>query len=226
MKTSNILLVLSLSVTLLFGFSSNLVLKAEFDKINPNDPFHGYKKEALQPFKYITLGGKAFGIARIQYGQQYEIRSSVNKELLDWNIVGDTLKVTYRRNWSFDHYNPSDPFRGRPNLYITMPELSEFTSDGVTCIISDLRLDSLKVQQKGNQLLLKDSQIANLSAMLVNHGRIVLDGSNSIGNAVVTASDSSYMSARKDVFRQFRLAADSTTIVSVPGGLLKKMIRL
>ena len=100
MKTSNILLTCLLAVMLLFIVGSNLVLKAEFDKIDRKDAFYGYKQETVKTFKYIKIQGKQIGITQIQPGKNYEIRFNKDRKLFDWKVIGDTLEMTYKRTWN------------------------------------------------------------------------------------------------------------------------------
>lgn len=225
MKTSNILILGLLALTLLFGLSSNFVLKGEFKKIDQNDPFAGYRKEPLKSFKYVTLSGKAFGLTQIQQGDKFEVRTTINPEILDWNIVNDTLKVNYKRNWNEAGYNPPNPFDGKPVIYIIAPKLSYIRSSGVTCIVRNWKTEDLTIDQRGNRMLITDNTFGNLSARLTAQGYIQINHKNKIEKAVVTVKDSSAFTT-ENVFKSFSMQVDSAAHVSLPGNLIKQTTNL
>ena len=221
MKTSNILLIGLLVVTLLFGMGSNLVLKGEFEKINKNDLYSGYRKESLKPFKYVTLGGKPFGYAQIQPGQNFEIRTKANPKILDWKIEKDTLKLNYKKDWKDDGYSPPDPFWGPPVIYILAPEISMIESNNVRTKVSGWDNQDLVVRQKGERMRMINNKIANLSVQINSQGHVEIDQKNDIGTANVFVKDSSNFST-ENVFKSFNIQVDSAARVSLPGNLLKK----
>lgn len=219
MKTSNILLIALLAVTLLFGMGSNLVLKNEFGKINKDGLYAGFRKEPLRPFKYISLGGNAYGYTEIRPGKEFEIRTTLNPKLLEWKVAGDTLKITYKKNRNDEGYNYPNPYWGAPAVYILAPEVSYIESQNVITKVSDWNSKNLRINQQGQQMLLLNNTIHQFSAEIDHQGFLQIDRKNSIYNANVSVSDSSTF-ATENVFKSFRMQVDSAAKVSVPGSLL------
>ncbi len=221
MKTSNILLIGLLVVMLLFGMGSNLVLKTEFEKINKNDMFSGYRKEPLKPFSYISIGGKAFGYAQIQPGENFEIRTTANPRILDWKIVKDTLKINYKKDWNDEGFSPPNPFWGAPIIYILAPEISMIKSNDVRTKVSGWNSMDMVVRQKGERMLMINNKITNLSVQIESNGYLEIDQTNQIANAKVVVKDSSNF-VTDNVFKSFSMQVDSAAHVNLPGNLLKK----
>lgn len=221
MKTSNILLIALLAVTLLFGMGSNLVLKNEFGKINKDGMYAGFRKEPLKPFKYVTLGGKSFGYTEIRPGKEFEIRTTLNSKLLEWKLAGDTLKITFKKTWKGEGYNYPNPYWGAPVLYILAPEVSYIESHHVVTKVSDWNSKKLTINQRGQQMLLLNNNIHQFSAQIGHQGFLQIDKKNSINNASVLVNDSSTF-ATENVFKSFSMQVDSAAKVSVPGSLLSK----
>jgi|GEM_PF-786301 len=221
MKTSNILLIGLLVVTLLFGMGSNLVLKSEFEKVNKGDTYAGYRKEPLKPFKYVSLGGKAFGYTQIEPGKDFEMRTTANPRILEWKIENDTLKLNYKKDWNDEGYGAINPFWGRPVAYILAPNLSGIESKGVRTMVSGWNSQELVLRQQGQRMLMVNNKIANLSLQIDAQGYIEINQKNKIGTANVLVKDSSNF-ITENVFKSFNIQVDSAARVSLPGNLLKK----
>ncbi len=98
MKTSNALLIAVLVVTGLALTGFNLVLKAEYGKIDFKDPYYGYVLENLPPFKVLRLRGSYSGLAQIQQGKESQIRiREWGKKDVKWQLRGDTLEVSWHK---------------------------------------------------------------------------------------------------------------------------------
>jgi len=96
MKTSNRLLIALLTVTLAAILSSNLVLKAEYEKIDFKDPFYGYQTAKLPPFKVVKLSGGHAGLIQLQPGTAYEVRvSAKDSNEVKWQVRNDTLELYF-----------------------------------------------------------------------------------------------------------------------------------
>jgi hypothetical protein len=99
MKTSNKLLLALFTVVLLFALGLNFPLKRTFDSIGLNDPYLGYLRDTLPPFKYIKLTGNRFTLIQVQPGTQFELR----RKHLDFerNLEGANLKTEVRSDTLF-----------------------------------------------------------------------------------------------------------------------------
>jgi hypothetical protein len=224
MKTSNILLTCLLAVTLLFIVGSNLVLKAEFDKIDRKDAFYGYKQETVKPFKYVKLQGKQIGITQIQPGTSYEIRFNKDRKLFDWKVIGDTLEMTYKRTWN-EQPNQHDKLNYKPVVYILAPQISGVTTEKTTSIVKGWKNQNMIIKQSGNVMLLTDNTIHDLSALLTQGGNMKIDSNNRIENSITEVKDSSSFSTDKNIFKSFQAHVDSTGHISLPGDLYRKTLK-
>lgn len=224
MKTSNILLTCLLAVMLLFIVGSNLVLKAEFDKIDRKDAFYGYKQETVKPFNYVKLQGKQIGITQIQPGTSYEIRYNKDRALFDWKVIGDTLEMTYKRTWN-EQPNQHDNLNYKPAVYILAPQISGVTAEKTTSIIKGWKNQNMIIKQAGNVILLTDNTIHDLSASLTEGGNMKIDSNNRIENANAQVKDSSLFSTDKNIFKSFQAHVDSTGHITLPGDLYRKALK-
>lgn len=221
MKKSNILIIALLAITLLFVVGSNLVLKAEFEKIDLNDPYYGFKKEALKPFSYVKVNGKQVGVTQIEPGAAFEIRYIVDKKMLNWEVNGDTLELTHRA--ILDEYDRNYDLDTKPAIYISAPKLSGIDVTNTVNIIKGWKTANFTLKQKGKSLLLTDNSISNLSATIDSGGYMLINGKNKIGKSEIIVKDSSELSSEKDIFGSFQVSVDSSAKIKLPGSLYKKI---
>lgn len=224
MKTSNILLIITVSLFFLVTLCSNLVLKNQFDKIDKNDPFYGFSKHQIKPFHYIRMQGKDVGLTEIRQGPVAEIRTITQPKYLRWDVSGDTLILTYTPEGNQGYRPRGGAFGSLPSFYVTAPELKGIISDNIRCKIKNYKFGDLMVQQKGDGLLMTGSSIDNLTARVSANGYLKLDQKNHIGTADIEVRDSSALSADKDMFKLFNAKIDSSAYISMPGSMLKKMM--
>ncbi len=220
MKTSNILLIGLLAITLLFGFTSNLVLKTEFDKIDQKDPFAGYHKQSLKPFKYVTIQGKILGHTQISPGKEFEIRSSIAFKWIKWKIQDDTLKIAYTSDVKAN-YPAGYNFGAAPTTYIMAPRLSGVTADKSACKISDWTLDSFQINQQGEDVQVDHNTFGTLLVNLEKEASFRMSRENKINSAKVLVKEASKFET-ENVYKTFQIKADSTARVSLPGSLLQQ----
>ncbi len=223
MKTSNILLIAVFSVVLLALLGSNLVLKAEYEKIDKNDPLYGFRTEAVQPFKYIRLEGKAFGLTEIHPGKTFEISATPEKRLLDWKVTGDTLVFTYKRDWELFGPFTEDNLSIAPTIYISAPEIKGITSHNVPFRIKNWKSGEMTVRQEGGALLFSDNSIDNLRTQVSSGGVLVLKSKNTFGDAEVQVRDSSSIKIENDNFKSLKASVDSSAHINIPGSMFRSM---
>ncbi len=224
MKTSNILLIITLSIFFLVTLSSNFVLKKQFDKIDKDDKFYGFSKHSVGTFRYLHLKGKGFGLTEIQQGPEAEIRMITLPQYLEWQISGDTLVVTYKANWN-QGYQARDAFGSTPSIYIIAPQLQGIISDNIRSKVKNYKFEDLVIDQKGDALMLDHATVRNLKATISGNGYLKLDPESQVGTADVDIRDSSTFNAEKDIFGNFDAMIDSSAYISLPGSMLKKMMR-
>lgn len=223
MKTSNILLSVVFTMVLIAIVGSNLVLKAEYDKIDKNDPLYGYKTEAVQPFKYVRLEGKAFGLTQIHPGKKFEISALPERRLLDWKVTGDTLIFTYKRDWELFVPFSEDNLIAAPSIYITAPEIKGIMSKNVPFRIQNWKSTEMSVWQEGGALQLNGNHIENLKTQVSSGGILVFQSKNSFGNAEVQVRDSSSFKIEKNNFKSLKASVDSSAHINVPGGMIRSI---
>lgn len=224
MKTSNILLAVALSVFFLVTLSSNFVLKNQFDKIDKDDKFYGFSKHQVGAFKYLHLKGRGFALTEIQQGPTAEIRMITLPQYLEWAHSGDTLVVTYKADWK-QGYLPRDAFGSLPSVYIIAPKLEAIISDSIRTRIKDYKFEDLIVEQKGNSLMLANSTVNNFKATISRSGYVLLNPQSRIEMADIDIRDNSTFNAEKDIFGDINTLIDSSAYISLPGSMLKKMMK-
>ncbi|WP_439555868.1 hypothetical protein [Dyadobacter sp.] len=223
MKQSNIFLIALFSLTFLVLLVSNLILKAEFEQIDRNDPFYGFRKETVKPFKYVKLGGKTFGLTEISQGDKFELMASPEQKYYDWKIKGDTLVFNYKREW--EQYGPftEQTFNIAPNFYITAPGIKTITADNVPLRVKNWKNGDLAISVKNGVLLLSDNAIKNLDTDVSSGGLIKFGGVNSFEKVNIQVRDSSRLKVEKDVFKSFNAEIDSLAHIELPGKLYPKL---
>jgi hypothetical protein len=223
MKTSNILLIVTISIFFLVTLSSNLVLKSQFDKIDKNDAFYGFSKHQIKPFQYVKLQGRDVGLTEIRQGPAAEIRMITLPKYLRWDFSGDTLILTYTGEVNQGYRPRGGTYGSLPSFYVITPALKGIISDNIRCKVRNYKFEDLMVQQNGDGLFLAGSSIDNLTANVAANGYFKLGQDNQIGTADITVHDSSELSADKDMFKLFNAKIDSSAYISMPGSMLQKM---
>lgn len=227
MKNSNKLIVGLLIAMILGIFSTNLVLKAEFDKINFKDIYHNYSQESLPSFKAVRLEGSYGGLFQIQQGNESEIRIlDGNINHLKWHVSGDTLILFYNNDWKPYNYRPGDAFNFAPTAFITSPHLQSLYAKGVNCKITGWEEMEWDLKQEGNNsgMLLSDNEIEKLSVNLEQGGLLAIGSRNDIKNANFHIQDTSSFVIEKDVFKTLVIKSDSSASIKIPGSLYHKFV--
>jgi hypothetical protein len=223
MKASNIITIILLAMVFVAIVGSNLVLKAEYEKLDRKDPLAGYKKEVLKPFKYIKLQGKAFGLTEIRQGANYEIDMNSNPKHLSWEVKDDTLFVNYKRTWDEQWLNRDDKLKSVASIYIFSPQLLQITSDNVLCRVKGWKSEKLAIDQNGSLLTFTDNQISNLDLKLKAGNYTHINELNVFGKANVEVADSSSLVIEKDNMKAMTARFDSATHLTMPGSLFRKI---
>ena len=228
MKTSNRLLLGLLAIIFVAIGATAMVLKAEFEKIDTDDPFYGYTLENPPPFRAVRLTGNYQALVQLQPGDEYAIRmNNYSKKGTTWDVSGDTLVVSF----DFPTRQPPPDFHyafydRSASVYITLPYLSSLTAAGITTKLIGWQQDSLRLTTQGTQrgLLLTGSNLNQLVATTTQGGFTLLESDNEIVRAQVAVRDSSSFTAKYDVIDSLNLLADSTAQVELPGSLLRKVV--
>ncbi|MCF2487420.1 hypothetical protein [Dyadobacter sp. CY347] len=223
MKTSNILIIIMLSLFLSAMVASNLVLKKEFDKIDRKDPYSGYTKHSLQPFHYVKLQGVGFGVTEVSQGKDFEIKFVVDRKFLDWKVINDTLTVNYKKDFPEGGQSPQQIVHTLPSVYIFVPALKGLESNTINCKIKNMKQESLTVKQIGGAMVMLENQISDLRADFVSGAIVTTYRENEFGNSKITVQDSSTFQVDSNVFKSLDLQVGDSAHVKVPGSLLKKL---
>lgn len=226
MKTSNKLILLLFALLFVSIIGSSFSLKSKFDKIDMNDPYLGYSRDTLPPFRYVKLTGNAFGTVQLQPGKIFEmrmidIRNYNDHPKVSHFISGDTLILSFTRDgprgtlWD-------GTFKINPSVYISAPEIAGLTSNLVPCIVKGWQSSDFNIQQSGQGVLLSNNQFENLNITGQNGAYININKGNKFGSTLLTLKDSSTFVSKKDVFKSFSLQSDDAAQVDIPVGLMKK----
>ncbi len=210
----------------------DLSLKKEFEAIDRNDPFYGYSREPLKPFKYVKLTGINFILTQIQPGEKFEIRKSKFEEYtksskVKWEVVSDTLFITYEKGKDYNaNFNVYQSLNQGIGIHVLAPELSGVSSTDIVCKVKGWRSGNFSVVQSGTGMHLSDNSFDNLSITSMKRGYVTVLTDNHLGNTTLQVRDSSTFQADKNVFKAFQMQVDSTSTVTLPGGLLNKNTNL
>lgn len=224
MKTSNKLLIFLFIVGLFTLIGANVALKAEYDKIDFNDPFYDLSAIKLKPFRILKLEGNNNGLISVQTGKSSEIRLSDDiKNLVTIRSQGDTLVVVYKPETAPWQSRPNQYFNAIPAATILTPTFSTLITNRISCNLNQVNVDNLAIIQQTAGVLLTNSNIGNLTVTNRQGSDLHTKPTNQVQRAVLIALDSSNIIVERDIFGSLSLQSDSLTTVKIPGGLLKKL---
>lgn len=233
MKTSNVLLLSLLAFLLLSTIGVDLSLKSEFNSIDFKDPFRGYTRQALEPFKNVKLEGQSFGVVEIRPGSKFEMRRKENDGLgqplyVELKMRGDTMVLSQRMNKG-DRPIPSkleDYYTQTPHVYLIAPTAPSVSTEGIIVKISHWSSGAFSATQVGKGILLSDNRFDHLTVTASRGAIVSIDDKNQIRTAEVTVQDSSKLAVKKDVFESFKMQVGDSARVDLPAGLLRKSVDL
>ncbi|MGM9508140.1 hypothetical protein ACS5NO_10445 [Larkinella sp. GY13] len=226
MKTSNKLLIALFTVGFLTLIGTNLALRAEYDKIDFKNPFHGLSTLTIKPFRVLKLEGNKTGIGllSVQTGTQFGIHlPDKNKADFTFQSKGDTLIIRYQapaNSWQSRVYYKFD---SSPVAIIMTPALQALYTTRISCILKDIKTEKLSIVQENAGIMLTNSAIENLTVTNEQGSELHTKPTNRVGTALIISRDSSVFKAERDIFGTLALQNDSLATVNVPGGLLKKL---
>lgn len=233
MKTSTVMLLGLFAFIVLGMVGVDLTLKSAYTSIDLTDPYRGYTRHALKPFKYVKLTGQAFGVVEIKPSDSFELREEKNdffdqKILLTWEMSGDTLVIKQRMEEGAKTISSYvDGYLTRkPHLYIMAPSLAGVSSYGIVAKVTFWPAGDFSVNQVGNGILISDSRFDNLTIKASKGSYVAIDGKNRLGQVSVTVADSSRLGIQKDVIQNLSVKADSSAHIDLPGSLLRKSLNL
>lgn len=222
MKTSDKLILGLFLVTLVAILGANLVLKAEFEKIDFSDMFYKYSKESLPPFQVIHLQGQNNRLVQIQPSDNFEIRLSKGEEnKMTWEVRGDTLFFSFKSAARPFYRNT---FSVPPVAFIMAPSLRAIHFSEVSGKLTGWKENGLILQGNG-KMLLQDNNLDELSVTIEGGGLLNISAENEIQKAKITVSDTSYLVVQKDIFKIIDINIDEEAHVSLPGGLFYRMTK-
>ncbi|MES2731306.1 MAG: hypothetical protein V4714_06145 [Bacteroidota bacterium] len=226
MKTSNKLIAGLLAIIMIAILGSNMILKAEFDKLNLKDQFFGYSKETAKPFSVVKLRGGHAKLVQIQTGNTFEVKVKAReKEFVKWHTHGDTLELTYSDESEPYQYRIGDALTSEPSVYIMAPTLQAVYANSASCKLTDWKAAHLLLKHESEKsgMLLINSKLDSIDAEIRHKGLLQVGTDNRIAKANVQVKDTSSFKVEKDVFGFLQLQTDSLSIVNLPGVLLRKL---
>lgn len=212
---SNKLIIGLFTFILLAVVGSVFTLKAQYDKIDKNDPFLGYTRHIVKPFKFIKLNGYPFGYVQIQPGKTFEVilrdEQFFQKDIFDsWKISGDTLVIEHGRKDPVDFF--TKVFSDSPLVYVTAPKLSGITSKGFPGKVSGWKSDTATIDLDNSGMILTNNSFNKLSIDAHSGSYVEIANGNKLGTTNIQAKDSSrIVTNNKDVVTYY--GADSTHIL-------------
>ncbi|MCE7059176.1 hypothetical protein [Dyadobacter sp. CY343] len=224
MKPSSILLTALLALILVVTIGANLILKAEYDKLDKNDALAGHRKEALPAFNHIKLEGDAFGVTQIQPGKTHELRIMPEAKYLSWKMKSDTIIFTYHRDWPKDDIPAEYALRGIPSFYIMSPKLAGLKAQDVICKVANWDSDQLSVDITDGAVLFSGNEFRNLQLSQKGTAWTKIDEKNKLGEVFVEVKQNSTFGIEKDVISSFKMKVDSSAHINLPGSLIDKSV--
>lgn len=226
MKTSNQLLIALLVIIFLGMFSTNMILKGEYENVDQKDPFYGYSRESVSSFKVVKLEGSYQGLVQLIPGDSFEIRvGRRGKGGMQWEVSNDTLIMSHPQFTLPQWVSTEQVFHWVPDFYIMMPQLDAVYTQGIICKISNWQLEALQLTQEGRKsgVTVANSHIAALKASVSKGSLLQLETDNQIQQAQMHIQDSSTLLTQKQAIDSLDLQVDSTAFVKLPGSLLNKL---
>ncbi|TLV01281.1 hypothetical protein [Dyadobacter luticola] len=221
MKLSNLILTGLYSVVLLVTVGSNLILKAEYDKLDKTDALVSYRKEVLPPFHYVKLGGNTFGVTQIQPGKSHELRVIADPKLMRWKVIGDTLKITYQRDWAVNDRRKEWELGATPTFYVIAPEILGISNDDAIIKVNGWKSKAMKITQHDGAVQFSDNHIENLHLDFTSDVVGKMDPNNTFEKADFKVGPKSSLHVEKNIFGSYEMNVDSSAHVSLPGTMLK-----
>ncbi len=225
-EKSNQLLIFLLVLTFVAILGSNMVLKAEYDKIDRKDPFYGYFHVGTPPFKAVRLRGYYSELVQLQPGATFAVKVAHGlKDNIIWKVKADTLELSFRSESNPVLYQPGGAFNQPPIVYVIAPELLGVHLSGATAKLKGWRGGdwSLKLEGGKSGLLLTDNTINHLSASVGWGSLLKINGANRLGKTDITINNIGHFTAEKDVFAALSIQADTAARVELPGTLFRKL---
>ena len=226
MKTSNKLLIALFTIGFLTLIGTNVALRAEYDKIDFNDPFHGLSTLTIKPFRVLKLEGSktGFGLLSVQTGEKYGIHlPDKNKADFTFQSKGDTLIIRYHPANDLWQSRAYYKFDSNPVAIIMTPTLQALHTRQISCILKNVKTDNLTIVQENAGIMLTNTTIENLTVTDKQGSELHTKPTNRIGTALIISHDSSAFLAERDIFGSLSLKTDSLATVKIPGSLLKKL---
>ena len=227
MKKSNSFITGLLLFSFLAMIASGFSLKSQFDAIDRNDQYYAFEKTQLDKFNYIRMHGNYSGLTLVQKEANpeiliYPMMNDDGTPIVTWRHNRDTLIVSYQRKGNRIPYFPGILTRS-PNVVINVPSLNGFVSEGIPAIIQGFKADFFDLRQRSSGVLLKENDFRNLKAEIHKGGEMDVQWKNSFGSTDIILKDSSTFRADRDIFKEFRLHADSSARLELRGSLLKML---
>lgn len=226
MKTSNKFLIALFTIFLFAIVGTNLVLKAEYEKIDKNDPFYGYSDERTEPYSVILLKGNGKGLIRIQPGESFGLRVKEEyKNQVSWTLRNDTLELSLMPEKEPFFTGEVDRYSLKGEVYIVQPNIKTVYTENVRTTITDWKDSSLKVFAEGPKggLFLQNNTFSSVSADVREGGLLKTGTNNEVRHMEIKIGKNSSFEAEKDVFHSLEVTADSLASFKIPGSLLQEI---
>ncbi|MEQ9440179.1 MAG: hypothetical protein RIG62_14090 [Cyclobacteriaceae bacterium] len=226
MKTSNKLIISLLALLFLAILGSAMVLKAEYDKIDQNDPFYGYTSEVVTGFSAVKLQNQYLELVQVQEGDKFEIKKRNAHDNVQWAVQDDTLVLTFPQMKLPPYYSfASIITRELPGVYIITPQLGSVHSQGIICKLKGWQQSNLQLVTEGETggILLAGNTIEHLSASVALGSTLRINADNQVGQAQVAVRDSSAFVTEYNAIDSLKIGADATARIQLPGSLYSQL---
>lgn len=234
MKTSNKFLIALFTLFLFAIVGTNLVLKAEYEKIDKNDLFYGYSDEKTKPYRVIILKGNGKGLIRIQPGENFGLRVKEGyQNKVSRTFRNDTLELSLMPEKEPFITGEVDRYSLKGEVYVIVPELKTVFTENIRATITDWKDSDLKIFAEGPEggIFLQNNTFSSVSAEIREGGMLKAGKNNEVRHMEITIGKYSSFEAEKNVFQSIKITADSLAGFKIPGSLLqeiaqKKLLKL
>ncbi len=231
LSTKLLLAVLTMAVFALVG--TNLVLKAEYDKINFADPFWNYRRVPLQPFRHLHVTSTMLQLVEVRQGTGPEPVVYVSKAWADSLQIGqhrDSLRLGYvvgeRERFSNGYDEADEPKKA--SVVVFLPRLASLTADRRAWVrLNGLRSDSLTVQVGGPSLVaVRSSRLGVLNLTLRDSAAVWIPAQNQVRTLRFDGADQAGLKLNADAVQQFRpVIRDGRVEVRLTGKALTQFVK-
>ncbi|MEN9458736.1 MAG: hypothetical protein RL135_1326 [Bacteroidota bacterium] len=172
MKPSNYILLALIAIVSLSLIASNYLMKAEYNKLDKNDPYYNYKTVLNQPFHHLQINGGNFAYTNFEPSEKYGVRHvkyhQLELEKVIYKIINDTLFMSFPDSVFKKENNRFYASFDYPVIIISAPDLKSI--NGINCLLGFNKMNQTEyqIQLNGNSNATIKTQKALINTMEIS----------------------------------------------------------